>query len=477
MAKVIIIGAGFAGHTAALYLGSALGKKHEITVINKYDYFLFIPSLVWVSIDHMKHEKTHFPLAPVYKKMHINFVHGAVSEIHPDEQYVTVVPANGNEVQKLEYDYLINATGPKLNFEATEGLGPHKGNTYSICTLEHTLQTREKYLQMVEEMKKGKRFKIVVGTGHPGATCQGAAFEFISNLHKALLKLGLRDKADLLWLSNEPALGDFGVRGVQTKRKNRVYTSEEFAKEIFSEYGIEWEIQKGVYKVDEKVIYWEDYEGKKGETPYDFAMLIPQFLGVPIKYLDKEGNDVSSQIVNKAGLTIVDAIYGLPYDELVKNPDAWPGYYQNPTYPNIFAAGIAFAPPGTISRPHTNPNGMTIVPAPPRTGMVSGIIGRIVAKNIIDLIKRGRMTHHERMTEMVAACIASMGDSLWDGGAGTIIMYPVVPDNRRFPNEAGRDLFVTHMERGLAGAWMKRMIHTTFIWKFKGRPGWQIIPE
>ena len=33
MAKVVIIGAGFAGHTAALYLGDKLGKKHTVTMV------------------------------------------------------------------------------------------------------------------------------------------------------------------------------------------------------------------------------------------------------------------------------------------------------------------------------------------------------------------------------------------------------------------------------------------------------------
>ncbi len=31
LARVAILGAGFAGHTAALYLGSRLGKGHEVT--------------------------------------------------------------------------------------------------------------------------------------------------------------------------------------------------------------------------------------------------------------------------------------------------------------------------------------------------------------------------------------------------------------------------------------------------------------
>jgi len=191
----------------------------------------------------------------------------------------------------------------------------------------------------------------------------------------------------------------------------------------------------------------------------------------------KNGADVSEKVKNKGGFILVDAIYGLDYETLKDTPEAWPAVYQNRTYKNIFAAGIAFAPPGPISEPMTSPKGTVISPAPPRTGMISGIIGRIVALNIIDLVKRGRMTHHERMSEMFAACIASMGDSLWDGSAATIIIYPVVPDQRQYPNEEGRDTFVTHMEAGLAGAWMKRLIQTTFMYKFKGYPGWSIIPE
>ena len=181
--------------------------------------------------------------------------------------------------------------------------------------------------------------------------------------------------------------------------------------------------------------------------------------------------------MNKTGFVLVDGIYGLPYQRLSENSDACPSVYRNPTYCNIFTAGIAFAPPGPISVPHTNPKGTSISAAPPRTGMVSGIIGRVVAKNIIDLVKRGRMTHYERMSQMPAACIASMGDSLWDGSAAVIVVYPVVPDMRCFPKEAGRDLFVSHMEMGLSGAWMKRLIHSTFMHKLQGRIGWSLIPE
>ena len=311
----------------------------------------------------------------------------------------------------------------------------------------------------------------------PGATCQGAAFEYISNIHKDLVRRNLRDRAELVWLSNERALGDFGVKGVQVRQRGKNFTSEDFLKAVFKEYDIEDQTRRGVTEVQAGRACWEDFDGNFGETEFDFAMLVQKFTGISLKYIGADGEDVSDKVVNAGGFVLVDGIYGLPYEELEHSPEAWPGRYQSRSYPNVFAAGIAFAPPGPISKPHVTPNGTAITSAPPRTGMVSGIIGRLVAKNVAQMITKGRMTHTESMTEMPAACIASMGDSLWDGSAATIIIHPVVPDHTRYPNEDGRDLFVNHMEMGLAGAWMKRVLHSTFIYKLKARPGWKIIPE
>jgi len=479
MAKIVVIGAGFAGHTAALYLGDQLGRQHEVTVMSNRDVFGYVPSWVWVGVGHMKPEQTIFKLEPVYRKKNVKFVHAAVKEIHPDqgEQYVTGEKIGSNEPVRLDYDYLVVATGPKLNFEGTPGLGPDGGFTHSICSLPHAIKTRDAYLALCERMKKGEKVKIVIGTGHPAATCQGAAFEYIINVHKDLLKKGLRDKADILWLSNEPALGDFGVNGVQVKRNGIVLKSDEFIKSVFNDHGIRYQVQAGVTKVEAGKIHWQNYEGEEGATEFDFSMLIPQFKGQPMKFIGKDGEDITAKLTNPAGFLLVDAKYGLPYPELSQTPEAWPAKYNNPSYPNIFGAGIAFAPPGPISKPFTNKNNLAIAPAPPRTGMVSGMIGRVVALNIVDLIKKGEMTHSERMTEMVAACIASMGDSLWDGNAVVIVMQPVVPDRKIYKNEFGRDLFVSHLEMGVSGAWMKFMLHHTFIWKFKANPGWTLIPE
>jgi sulfide:quinone oxidoreductase len=478
VAKVVIIGAGLAGHTAALYLGDAVGRQHEITVVNKSQDFLWLPSLVWVGIDRMRPEKTHFPLRPIYNRMHVNFVCGSATAIHPDDQYVVVQERNGKtETTRLDYDYLIVATGPHLDFEATPGLGPEQGTTYSICNTSHVVHARDKYLETVARMRRGERQTLVIGMGHGSSACEGAAFEYITNIHKDLLRRGVRDKAELIYLTNEPRLGDFGIRGTCMQRDGKTYASDEVIGAILNEYNIRAEIQKAVTRVEPGRIYWEDFDGNEGDLTYDFAMLLPRFTGSPMKYIGSDNEDLSDKLVNPAGFVLVDGIYGLPYEELSQRHDAWPAVYQNPTYRNIFAAGISFAPPGPISEPHVNPRGTAITPAPPRTGMVAGIVGRVVAQNIIELLNGKEMTHQERMSGMPVACIASMGDSLWNGMAAVILIHPFVPDYRRFPQTDGRDHNLTNMEVGLAGAWMKRMLHSTFIHKFKGNIGWKLIPE
>jgi sulfide:quinone oxidoreductase len=110
--------------------------------------------------------------------------------------------------------------------------------------------------------------------------------------------------------------------------------------------------------------------------------------------------------------------------------------------------------------------------------MPSGVQGKIVAQTIADRIKIGPSApaHTASMAKMGAACIASVGTGAREGEAAAITMSPIVPDHQTFP-ETGRNLSETFGEIGLAGHWMKRLLHTLFIYKAKGRPGWWLIPE
>jgi len=118
-----------------------------------------------------------------------------------------------------------------------------------------------------------------------------------------------------------------------------------------------------------------------------------------------------------------------------------------------------------------------ISPAPPRTGMPSAIIGKTVARNILDRT-RGleKPSHSASMAEMGAACVASTGANPFNGTAASITVFPIVPDYDRYP-EYGRDLDRTFGEIGLAGHWIKILLHHMFLYKARLRPGWSLIPE
>lgn len=105
-------------------------------------------------------------------------------------------------------------------------------------------------------------------------------------------------------------------------------------------------------------------------------------------------------------------------------------------------------------------------------------MAKTIARTIRDRITRGAEApaHRASMATMGAACVASAGTGLRQGSAAAMTMYPVVPDPVRFP-QTGRDLTGTYGEIGLAGHWMKLLLHYLFIYKAKARPFWWLIPE
>ncbi len=489
MARVVVLGGGVSGHTAATFAAKWLGNGHEVVVVTPNSKWNWIPSNIWVGVGQMSKEEVTFELDPVYRKAGITYKQAKALSLNPEgstseaKPFVTIeYTGQGKEgtTEDVTYDYVVNATGPKLNFGATPGLGEGSElgeHTVSVCTADHAAHANDKLQEAIEKMKKGERQTFLIGTGHGMCTCQGAAFEYIFNVEHELKKAGVRDLADIQWISNESFLGDFGMGGLHMKVGGYVVSSKIFAESLYAERGVDWTVGAHVSKVEAGRVEYELLDGSKGEKKFDFAMLIPPFAGVGLKAYGKDGSDITDTVFAPNGFMKVDANYNAGAYENWKASD-WPRTYQNPTYSNMFACGIAFAPPHIISKPMSSPNGTPINPTPPRTGMPSGIIGKAVAHSVCDLITKGEGAHlHEAsMAEMGAACVASAGKGLTTGTAAAMTVYPVVPDFDKYPG-TGRDTDYTFGEIGLAGHWIKHILHHMFIYKAKLKPGWGLIPE
>jgi sulfide:quinone oxidoreductase len=326
-------------------------------------------------------------------------------------------------------------------------------------------------------MQKGDKKTLLIGTGHGTCTCQGAAFEYVFNVDYKLRKMGVRDKAEIIWISNEYELGDFGVGGLHLRRGGYITHSKVFTESLYSERGIKWITRAHTKEVGNHEVFYETLDGDEKTVSNDFAMLLPPFSGVGILSFDKQGVEITKSLFAPSGFLLVDADYTKKnYEEWM--PSDWPKLYQNPTYKNIFAAGIAFAPPHPISKPMQSTKGTPIFPTPPRTGMPTGVMAREIAYNITDMMtgKADGPTRQASMAKMGAACIASAGANILSGTAASITMYPIIPDYKTYP-ETGRNIKYTTGEIGLAGHWIKHLLHHAFIYKAKAKPLWQIVPE
>lgn len=484
MARLLILGAGIAGHTAALHANRLLGREHEVVVVSPNSLWNWIPSNIWVGVGEMKPEQVTFPLKPVYDKLGIEFHQARATTLHPEgdserpRPFVVIEstdPASIGRIENISYDYLINATGPRLNFEATKGLGPAR-NSLSVCTANHAAEASAALDETVERMKKGEKQTFLIGTGHGSCTCQGAAFEYLFNVEFELRRRGVRDKARIVWISNEPELGDFGMGGMFIRRGGYITHSRIFTESLYAERGVEWITRAAVNEVDRDAVAFETLDGEQSSVQADFKMLLPSFTGVGLKSFDRSGADITASLFAPSGFMYVDGDYtSKPFEQW--RPSDWPEMYQTPRYPNIYAIGIAFAPPHSITRPTFSPSGTPIYPTPPRTGMPTGVMAREVANAIVNqILGRDRPAKGASLARMGAACIASTGVSALKGTAVSMIVYPIVPDYETYP-ETGRDLNYTFGEIGLAGHWIKHLLHFGFLYKAKAKPFWTMIPE
>lgn len=484
MSRVVILGAGISGHTAAAFARKWLRSEHEVVVVSPLPYYNWIPSNIWVGVGLMTPRQVTFPLAPVYERHRIDFRQARAVEIHPEGRagdprpYVVceaTTQGTAGAREEVHYDFLINATGPRLDFGATPGLGP-EGHSLSVCTEQHAAATARALDEEVERLRRGERRRFLVGTGHGSCTCEGAAFEYVVNLEFELRARGVRDRAEIVWISNEYELGDFGMGGMHVVRGGYITPSSIFTESLFAERGIRWITRAHVHEVAPGEVDYETLDGGRRELAFDFAMLLPPFRGVGLRAFDRRGEEITERLFLPSGFQRVDADYAArPFEEWSARD--WPRTYQSPAYPNLFAAGIAFAPPHAISRPRKAPSGAPVAPGPPRTGMPSATIGKAVARSIVDMIDGAPApTRTASMAEMGAACVASAGANPFTGTAASMTVFPIVPDFERYP-EYGRDLRSTFGEIGLAGHWIKILLHHLFLYKARLRPGWSLIPE
>ena len=325
MAKVLVLGGGFAGVEAAIYLR----KYHiDVTLVSDRDYFYIYPTSIWIPTGEASIEDVSIPLKDLSEAHGFELIIDEVKEIQSKER--RAICAKG----EYQGDYMVIALGSgKVRHEGAE-------HFLSICGKpEEAPRIKERIDALV---RKGSG-KIAMGFGgnhkDPSNVRGGPAFEVIFNLHNRLKKLGIREKFELTFFAPMEKPG--ARMGPQALKMMDVY---------FNKLNIEKKFGKKIIRFEEDGVVFED----ESKLDSDFTMFIPAGDGHPVF-------QKSDLPLNESGLVKIS-----DYCEVMHDFDETADQY------NVFAIGDSTALEGPDWRA--------------KQGHIAEVMARNVAFNINAII-------------------------------------------------------------------------------------------
>ncbi len=250
MKKVLILGAGTAGTLMLNKLVNVLDKNEwQLTIVDQYEThyyqpgFLFIPFGIYTRKDVIKPKRDFFPTGA-------EVIMSGIDKIEPDQNRVLFT--NGRVVS---YDYLIIATGAKIDPDETEGLKDKLWykNIFEFYTIEGACA-------LADFFKRWEGGKLVVHITEMPIKCPVAPLEFAFLADWYFTEKGIRDKVDINFVTPLP--------GAFTKPRASAVLGDFLEKKnirLIPEFNI-----ARVDNDEKKIISWDEIE-----IPFDVLVTIP----------------------------------------------------------------------------------------------------------------------------------------------------------------------------------------------------------
>ena len=412
MAHVVIMGAGIGGLPAAFELREALRKEDRITVVSNSPTFHFVPSNPWVAVNWRKREDIELDLATILNRKNIDFSAAGVTRVHPDANQLEL-----GDGSRMDYDYLVIATGPRLAFEEVEGLGPD-GHTQSICHVDHAVTAEKAWQNFVKDPGH-----IVVGAVQM-ASCYGPAYEFAMIMDTDLRKRKIRDKVPMTFVTAEPYIGHLGLGGVGD--------SKGLLEAAMRERNIKWICNAKTTKVEAGKMYVTEHNDdgtpkKEHVLDFKYSMMLPAFKGIDA-VIGIEG------LANPRGFTLIDQ------------------HQRNPKFKNIYSVGVCVAIPPVEATP--------VPTGAPKTGYMIESMVTATVHNIRAQID-GKEPYEKATWN--AVCLADFGDT----GVAFVALPQIPPRNVNWFSEgkwvhlakiAFEKYFMRKMKKGSSEPVFEKMV-------------------
>ena len=167
--KVVILGAGFGGLTAA----RALAKIADVTLVDRHNFQTFLPLLYQVSTAGLAADHVAYPIRGALRKSSVQFRMGSPIAIDHKNRSIKL-----DSSENLPFDYLVVAVGSANNDFGIPGVSEH---ALGMKTVNEALSIRANIMRRFEDLCRfndDTRLSIsVIGGGPTGVEMAGAIAE------------------------------------------------------------------------------------------------------------------------------------------------------------------------------------------------------------------------------------------------------------------------------------------------------------
>ena len=182
IARVLVIGAGFGGLTAATKL--AKQENVQVTVVDRHSYQLFAPLLYQVATGGLPEDDIAYPVRSAIPG--VDFIRGDVVKVSLDANNVRL-----EDGRVLYFDQLVFAVG---SGGTTFGIPGVQENALQMKDLYQARAIRNRLLQTYEDVEMGLKPKeslrvVVAGGGPTGVEIAGAVAELQKSMYREFLKV------------------------------------------------------------------------------------------------------------------------------------------------------------------------------------------------------------------------------------------------------------------------------------------------
>ena len=177
MHRVVVVGAGFAGLSAARAL---VGEQVEVTIVDQRNFHTFQPLLYEVATAGLESGDVAYPIRVIFGKAdNVAFRMATVTGIDGERRQVVLA-----DTHPLPFDSLIVASGATAKFFGIPGASDH---SFPLYTLTDARRLRDHILRRLEDVDahpegaeaQGGLTFVVVGGGPTGVEVAGALAELL----------------------------------------------------------------------------------------------------------------------------------------------------------------------------------------------------------------------------------------------------------------------------------------------------------